>query len=224
MCGAGRSSGAGRANAARLDRRAALAQNRGRDRLDLRTIETKIGVAAAVTLGFRSTLASAAALLLFLSIVDEHPVLAQGIERLGDFEAWNAYRFNENGNAACYIASAPKKAEGNYTKRGDVFAIVTHRPAESRRDEVSFIAGYSYQTDSWVDVTIGEEAFKLFTQDDGAWAPDKEADAALVNAMIKGRDMVVKGTSSRGTETMDTYSLNGFTKAYQAINKACGLK
>ena len=149
--------------------------------------------------------------------------MAQGIERLGDFGDWNAYQFNENGNIACYIASAPTKAKGNYTKRGEVFSIVTHRPSESRRDEVSFIAGYTYKKDSSVEVSIGAESFKLFTQSDGAWAPDKEADAALVTAMIKGRGMVVKGTSSRETKTTDTYSLSGFTKAYKAINKACGL-
>ena len=40
--------------------------------------------------------------------------------------------------------------------------------------------------------------------------------------MIKGSKMVAVGTSSRGTKTKDTYSLSGFTKAYKAINKACG--
>jgi hypothetical protein len=72
-------------------------------------------------------------------------------------------------------------------------------------------------------VAIGDQSFELFTQGDGAWAKDKQADDALVKAMIKGLDMVVKGTSSRGTETIDTYSLSGFTKAYEAIGKACGL-
>ena len=33
--------------------------------------------------------------------------------------------------------------------------------------------------------------------------------------------MRVKGTSSRGTITSDTYSLLGFSKAYQKINEAC---
>jgi len=170
---------------------------------------------------FRFKLYVAAALA--FSIAAGTAAMAQGIQRLGDFEDWNAYQFMEDGNVACYIASVPTKTEGDYTKRGDVFAIVTHRPSESRRDEVSFIAGYAHKKDSWVKVAIGDEAFKLFTQSDGAWAPDKEADAALVAAMIKGRGMVVKGTSSRGTETTDTYSLSGFTKAYKAINKACGL-
>jgi hypothetical protein len=31
------------------------------------------------------------------------------------------------------------------------------------------------------------------------------------------------GTSTRGTDTRDTYSLIGFTKAYEAANSACGL-
>ncbi len=171
----------------------------------------------------RLTLSTAATVAFAVLVAWSPPAASQGIQRLGDFEDWNAYQFTEKGNVACYVASAPKKSEGDYTKRGDVFAIVTHRPSESRRDEVSFVAGYAHKKDSWVEVTIEDETFKLFTQGDGAWAPDKEADAALVAAMIKGRGMVVKGVSARGTETVDTYSLSGFTKAYQAINKACGL-
>ena len=31
------------------------------------------------------------------------------------------------------------------------------------------------------------------------------------------------GLSQRGTKTVDTYSLRGFTAAYQAISKACGV-
>jgi invasion protein IalB len=168
----------------------------------------RVSLALAVTLAF-AALAPAA------------PASAQGIQRLGEYEDWNAYQFSEKDKPACYMASAPKKAEGNYTKRGDVFAIVTHRPAEGRRDEVSVIAGYPYKKDSWVQVQIGDKKFRLFTQDDNAWAPDKEADKALVAAMIKGQEMIITGTSARGTQTVDTYSLAGFTRAYQAINDAC---
>jgi len=152
------------------------------------------------------------------------PALAQGIERLGDFGDWSAFQFVENGNKACYMASQPKKAEGDYKKRGDVYAIVTHRPGEKLRDEVSVLAGYSYKEGSTVKVAIGGQAFELFTQGDGAWAKDKKADEALVKAMIKGSSLVAKGTSSRGTKTTDTYSLKGFSKAYAAIGKACGIK
>ncbi len=148
---------------------------------------------------------------------------AQGIQRVGIYGDWSAFKFSEDGNPACYMSSEPTKATGDYKKRGDVFAIVTHRPAEKRIGEVSIIAGYAYKKDSTVAVAIGTQGFELFTQDDGAWALDAATDKKLVQAMRRGNRMVVKGTSSRGTLTTDTYSLKGFTKAYRAIGKACGL-
>ena len=151
------------------------------------------------------------------------PSRAQGIKRIGDYGDWSSFQFSEDGNLACYMSSEPKKTEGKYKRRGDVFAIVTHRPAEKRLGEVSIIAGYSYRKDSWAEVKIGKQTFQLFTQDDGAWAPDAETDKKLVQAMRKGHTMVVIGTSTRGTLTTDTYSLSGFTKASRAIGKACGL-
>lgn len=147
----------------------------------------------------------------------------EGIERLGDFGAWSAFSFSENGKKACYMASQPTKDEGDYSKRGDIFAIVTHRPAEDRKDEVSIVAGYTFEKDSSVAVSIDGKRYKFFTQGDGAWAPDSKTDAELVQRMIKGSRMVVKGTSSRGTGTTDTYSLKGFTKAYRTISEACGV-
>lgn len=152
------------------------------------------------------------------------PASADSIQRLGEFGDWSAFQFNEGDKLGCYVASEPKKAEGDYKKRGDIYALVTHRPNEKRRDEVSFVAGYSYEKDSVVEVTIGEKAFRLFTQDDGAWNPDTASDKAMVQAMIRGKTMIVKGVSARGTPTTDTYSLGGFTKAYNAINQACGIK
>ena len=158
-----------------------------------------------------------------VSALAAQPSRAQGIERLGDYGDWSSFQFSEDGNLACYMSSEPKKTAGKYKKRGDVLAIVTHRPAEKRLGEVSVIAGYSHKKDSWVEVKIGGQTFQLFTQDDGAWAPDAATDKKLVQAMKKGNRMVVKGTSSRGTLTTDTFSLKGFTKAYGAIGKACGL-
>jgi hypothetical protein len=39
--------------------------------------------------------------------------------------------------------------------------------------------------------------------------------------MRAGSRLVAKGTSNRDTLTTDTYSLTGFSAAYNAINKAC---
>ncbi len=148
---------------------------------------------------------------------------AQAIERIGDFSDWSAFKYQEDGKPICFMASEPTKAEGNYTKRGQIHAMVTHRPEENRIDEVSIQAGYAYKENAPVEVEVGTMKMRLFTEGESAWAVDKESDKKLVQAMIKGNTMVVQGTSARGTNTKDTYSLSGFTRAYEAISKACGL-
>lgn len=148
---------------------------------------------------------------------------AQSIERLGDFSDWSAFRYEEGGNRVCFMASEPTKAEGDYTQRGKIHAMVTHRPGEQRTDEVSIQAGYPYKENGEVQVQVGTLQVRLFTEGESAWTVDKETDRKLVQAMIKGATMVVRGTSARGTNTVDTYSLSGFTRAYEAINQACGL-
>ena len=147
---------------------------------------------------------------------------AQEVKRLDGGGAWRAYSTKEQGQLLCYMASKPSKDEGNYARRGEIYLMVAHRPAEQSTNVVSVTAGYDYKQDSSVRILIDKEAFELFTHKDTAWAPTEQDDKKLVDAMIKGKTMVVQGTSSRGTKTIDTYSLIGFTKAYRSINKACG--
>ncbi len=143
---------------------------------------------------------------------------------LGGYRDWEAYRFTESAKTSCYVVSQPKKMEGKYKRRGNVVAFVTHRPAHKERDVVSFVAGYAFKKGSSVEVAIDGRKFSLFTKDDTAWARSEAAERAIVKAMIKGKRMAVRGTSSRGTRTTDTYSLLGFTRAYKKINQACGVK
>ena len=83
-------------------------------------------------------------------------------------------------------------------------------------------AGYTYRKDSEVIAEIDGQKRSLFTDAATAWGYDAKSDRALVKAMRSGRELVIKGTSSRGTLTRDVYSLSGFTAAHRAINKACG--
>ena len=144
-------------------------------------------------------------------------------ELLSTFNDWSAYTFEENGNKVCYMASIPRDAKGNYTKRGEIYAIITHRPAENTKDVFSYITGYNYKANSDVKLKIGSKEYTLFTQDDTAWAPDSDTDKRLAESIQKGNKMIVRGTSARGTKTTDTFSLKGSGAAYKAISKACGV-
>ena len=159
-----------------------------------------------------------------VSVVLALPALAQEAKLIDSFGDWEAYRESVGGKAVCYIGSHPKKARGKYKSRGEVYVLVTHRPAEKSFGVVSFKAGYIYEKASEVDVSIGETTFKLFTDAGHAFAYDDKTDKALIKAMTRGARMVIRGTSSRGTLTTDTYSLKGFTAALKAISKACKVK
>jgi len=141
----------------------------------------------------------------------------------GTYGDWSSYVFTENGNKVCYMASQPKTALGNYTRRGEVFALITHRPTEGSKDVFSYITGYTYKGDSDVTITIDNKTFELFTQDDTAWTPDTQTDARLAAAVRAGSKMVVKGESSRGTKTTDTFSLKGSGAAHAKITRDCGI-
>ena len=144
---------------------------------------------------------------------------------LGEYGDWVAYYYRDSAGAVCYMASTPKKDEGKYTKRGDIYAIVTHRPNEKSFDVVNFNAGYDFKSGASFKVKIGAQTFdKMFTSGDKAWAVNEKTDKEMVAAMKRGSRMVVHGVSSRGTNTKDTYSLNGFVSAYRAISNKCKAK
>lgn len=164
------------------------------------------------------------ALVLVLSVAGVAKAQASEPRLIGTYGDWSSYVFEEDGNKVCYMASQPKKAEGNYTKRGDIFALVTHRPAEGSKNVFSYITGYTYKSGSDVTVKIDGNRFTLFTQGETAWTPDAGTDAKLAESIRKGSKMVIKGTSARGTLTTDTFSLSGSGAAHDAINRECGVR
>jgi hypothetical protein len=146
------------------------------------------------------------------------------IRVLGAYSNWVAYTFLENGKKVCYMASSPVKEEGKYRVRGDVYAVVTHRPWNDNVNEVSLIAGYPFKKRSIVEAVIDDDSFVLYADNDTAWNKTAKDDDAMVEKMRAGTRMVVVGTSSRGTRTTDTYSLMGFTKAHEVISEECGIR
>lgn len=141
---------------------------------------------------------------------------------LGQFGSWYAYKLKEKGSPVCYIVSKPVRSRGKYKKRGDVVAFVTHRPKDGERDVVNFQAGYTYKDGAEVTAVIDrKKSFELTTERDAAWSRNAPADKVLVEAMIKGRTLILTGRSKSGVKTTDIYSLNGFTNARKRINRAC---
>ena len=144
----------------------------------------------------------------------------KAIDKFGD---WTAFYDGSGKKRSCYIASLPQKQSGKYKSRGATGITITHRMQQNTKNIIEIRAGYTYRKDSEVEIKIDGKPFLLFTNSDSAWAYDKE-DSKIVRSMVRGKSMIVTGFSSRGTKTVDTYSLLGFTQAHRSIGKSCGLK
>jgi hypothetical protein len=145
-------------------------------------------------------------------------------QRLGSFEAWTAYSYDEKSGKVCYLAGEPKKSEPAKARRKPPLAMVTHRPAEKIANVVSFVEGYPLKEGRDVSLDIGGAKFDLFTKGDSAWARTAELDKAIVEAMAKGKQAMVKGVPRKGQSTADTYSLAGFAQMLALIDTACDIK
>ena len=184
-----------------------------------RKAPTKMGSA-----NYRFQQITAIAFLALFAVTANPTTAASNSKQIGKFKQWSAHVIREGRARTCYVHGEPIKQTGKYKTRGRTFIQVTHRPAEGTWNEVGITAGYSYRRESEARVTIDRRRFVLFTDKDTAWAKDARQDRRLVRALKKGRQMTVRATSSRGTVTIDTYSLSGFTRAYQAIGRACNLR
>jgi invasion protein IalB len=133
---------------------------------------------------------------------------------------WDASQRAVGKERVCYISSLPKKSTGKYKKRGEASVIVAHWPKRKRWAEITVNAGYKYKPKSEVVIRIGGTDLRLFTNGEQAYAYKGE-DAKIVRAMRAGASMIVVGVSSKGTRTVDTYSLKGISAALKAIDGEC---
>jgi invasion protein IalB len=153
-----------------------------------------------------------------------HAAAAAPTERLGAAQSWTAYSYRDASGKVCYLIASPQKSEPSRSKRKRPVAMVTHRPEEKAANVVSLVEGYPLKEGDEVALDIDGTKFELFTKGDSAWARTADLDKTIVEAMVKGRQAVVKGTPQKGPPTTDTYSLSGFAQALALIDKACDVK
>ena len=121
----------------------------------------------------------------------------------------------------CYIGSLATETDLPENKiRGDNYILV-YRIIGSDQNIVQIEAGYDYNIEKNILVKIDNTDFDFYTVEDSpdsAWTDD---DKKVIYAMKKGLSLIITGESSRGTITNDSYSLNGFTAAFNDLVNEC---
>lgn len=163
-------------------------------------------------------------LLLSAALLWAAPAFAQNTEgslQTGSAGDWLIHQNAGDGPKICFAATQPRIKEPAGANRSRVVLYVSAWPKDGVKSEVSVKFGYRVNADKPVTATVDDTEFKLFADDDRGYVADAAEEAKLVDAMKTSTRMVVKAQSTRGTETTDTYSLNGLGKALDAIASAC---
>lgn len=142
---------------------------------------------------------------------------------IGQFGTWGAYTATPNGKKVCFALAKPGSSKTNPPNRprDPSYAFISTRPAEKVANEVSIMIGYTLKPGSEGTVEIGGSRFAMYTQGDGLWIKNAAEEDRLVDALRKGADAVVKGTSAKGTETIDTFPLKGLAQALDKLAQEC---
>ena len=146
---------------------------------------------------------------------------AQEIKKIGKYKDWEAMVVSEANGKVCFAQSIPILQAPKSNKR-DAKLFVAFRPGESIANEVSVTPGYEFNKNNSVTAASGKNKFKFDIKEQGfAWIADNKIELKMIKQMRKGSRIMITGYNQKGSQTIDHYSLLGFTKAYNASRKAC---
>ena len=146
---------------------------------------------------------------------------ADEIKKIGKFKDWEAMVVTEATGKVCFAQSSPILQAPKSNKR-DAKLFIAFRPAEKIINEVSVTAGYEFNKNNSITAASGKNKFKFDIKEQGfAWIADTKIEYRMIKRMKKGSRIMITGYNQKGSQTIDHYSLLGFTKAYNATKKAC---
>ena len=145
---------------------------------------------------------------------------AEELKTIGKYKDWESMVITEASGKVCFAQSSPILQAPKSNKR-DAKLFIAFRPAEKIIDEVSVTAGYEFNSNT-ATAQSGKNKFKFDIKEQGfAWIADTKVEFRMISRMKKGSRIMITGYNQKGSQTIDHYSLLGFTKAYNATKKAC---
>tara|TARA_B100000902_G_scaffold259259_1_gene245495 strand:- start:806 stop:1318 length:513 start_codon:yes stop_codon:yes gene_type:complete len=147
--------------------------------------------------------------------------LTQEIKNIGKFKDWETMILNEDGGKICFAQTKPILQAPKSNKR-EAKLFVTFRPSEKIADEISVTPGYEFNKNNSVTAVSGKNKFKFDIKQSGfAWIADNKIEVKMVRQMKRGSRIMITGYNQKGSQTIDHYSLLGFTKAYDTAKTSC---
>ena len=146
---------------------------------------------------------------------------AEGLKKMGTHKDWETYIINNETGKVCFAQSKPVlQAPKDGMREARLF--ITFRPNEKITDEISITAGYAFNKKNLITAKSGKNKYKFdMSQENFAWMADTKQEKKMIKIMKKGSRIMITGYNQKGSQTIDHYSLLGFTKAYNATKANC---
>ena len=160
-------------------------------------------------------------LLLLLSLICSISYGDESIKSIGKFKDWESFILSQEGNNVCFAQSIPVVRAPKKLKREPSRLFISFRPGENIKNEVSVTNGYEFKLKAPVTAKSGKKSYDLFSKGKFAWVVDSDDEKKLIRTMKKASRLMIIGSTQKGDQTTDHYSMMGFTKAYNTAKKSC---
>ena len=146
---------------------------------------------------------------------------SQEVKKVGKFKDWEAMVIVEQAGKVCFAQSAPVLQAPKSNKR-EARMFVSFRPGEKISNEISITGGYEFNNKNSITAKSGKSKYKFdITQEGFAWITNTKIENKMIKTMKRGSRIMITGYNQKGSQTIDHYSLLGFTKAYNAAKTSC---
>jgi hypothetical protein len=148
-------------------------------------------------------------------------VNGEEIKKMGTHKDWETYIIKSDVGKVCFAQSKPILQAPKQTLR-EARLFITFRPNENISNEISITAGYNFNTKNSITAKSGKYKYKFdIAKESFAWMADNNQEKKMIKTMKKGSRIMLTGYNQKGSQTIDHYSLLGFTKAYNATKANC---
>ena len=147
--------------------------------------------------------------------------IAEEVKKIGKFKDWETMVIKNDTQFVCFAQSKPVLQSPKKNLR-EARLFVSFRPNKKILDEISITAGYEFNKKNSIVGKSGKNKYKFdISQDNFAWITDNKQEKKMISTMKKGSRIMITGYNQNDSQTIDHYSLLGFTKAYKSAKKSC---
>ena len=159
--------------------------------------------------------------ILIIFILSVTSSYAEEIKKLGKFKDWEALVLVKENEMVCFAQSKPI-LQSPKSKTREARLFVTFRPNDKITNEIATTSGYEYNSQNSILARSGKTKYKFDIAQNGfAWIADNKIEKKMIKTMKRGSRIMITAYNQSGSQTIDHYSLLGFTKTYNKVKKSC---